>query len=436
MRYHLINGCLFITPAFVFAFPGGYWFGPLLLSALGIFAVARGEIRFGEFFGLIRHVPMLWGFAIYLVLYVFLTIYHRESFKDFGNLTPFLLAPFILIAIWRNKPNLAYFWFGCASGALLAFGIGATQVYLLNIERAFGFRHAISFGDTAVILGTGALVGLLYCKSALQYAYQKIYLLIGGVSGLLASLLSGSKGGWLSLFMVIVIVANAATHRLKWTKRLIVILSALVGIAAFVSLMPRLPVVDRVVSAYQGTRVWLETGEVTEGSASIRLAAFKAGIIAGAQSPLLGLGRQGQLDVIKAGVAAGTIDPVMIEKKVVLDTEVFSVFSIDNDLISIFPRQGLLGVLAVLCVHLGIFLTFYRYRKDTNEVLSAVTRMGMLLVLLYIEFGLSISVFGVTIFRTMYIAWAILLLGFLLIEKQRQADSSLPNTSGHSNFLN
>ena len=126
----------------------------------------------------------------------------------------------------------------------------------------------------------------------------------------------------------------------------------------------------------------------------------------------------------------------MLFRSAVENTEVFSVFSIDNDLISIFPRQGLLGVLAILCVHLGIFLTFWRYRKDTNEVMSAVTSLGMLLVLFYIEFGLSISVFGVTIFRTMYIAWAVLLLGFLLLEKQRQADSSWPNADGHSNFLN
>ena len=143
--------------------------------------------------------------------------------------------------------------------------------------------------------------------------------------------------------------------------------------------------------------------------------------MAGTHSPILGLGRQGQLEVIQAAVNAGLVDKVMIEKQMVGDTYVVSTFSIDNDLINLFSRQGILGVLGALAVHLGVFFTFWRYRNDSAESIKAISTFGILLVLLYFEFGLTISVFGGSIFRTMYASWAISLAGLLINEKRRLA---------------
>ena len=190
----------------------------------------------------------------------------------------------------------------------------------------------------------------------------------------------------------------------------------------FIAWMPKLPVLDRIVSAYHGAKIWIQTGEITEGSASIRLEAFKAGLLAGAHSPIVGLGRQGQLSVMQQAVSEGQINPIMIEKKVVDGEVSYSVFSIDNDLINLFARQGLLGIIGALAVHVGIFITFWRYRDQKYNVINALSTLGLLLVLLYFEFGLSISVFGVSIFRVIYATWAVLLLGLLMVERDRLAD--------------
>jgi hypothetical protein len=50
--------------------------------------------------------------------------------------------------------------------------------------------------------------------------------------------------------------------------------------------------------------------------------------------------------------------------------------------------------------------------------------MGVLLVLFYMEFGLTVSIFGTSIFRTMYISWSILLAGLLISEKRRLASAA------------
>ena len=163
---------------------------------------------------------MLWGFAVFIILHVALTAYHQEPAKDFGNILPFVLSPLVLIAIIRNEPDPHYFWYGCATGALLSFIIALAQVYLLDAGRAYGFSNAITFGDTAIVLGTSALVGLFYGYAGFQHSYQRAYLLVGGGSGLISSLLSGSKGGWLSLVMVVVLLASAATRSFSLLRRL------------------------------------------------------------------------------------------------------------------------------------------------------------------------------------------------------------------------
>lgn len=413
MQNRITNILLFLTPTLVFSFPGSYWLGALLFSILGLLILISKKSRFFEIAALLQETPIILGFLVYVLGHITLVLYHDDPLKDLGSVIPFLLSPFILIAVVSGEPNPRYFWLGCAFGALIAFIIAATQIYIFDAGRAFGFRNPILFGDTAIVLGTGALIGLFFCRSEFKNLSEKIFLFTCGLSGLFTSLLSGTKGGWLSLIMIIVLLVNAATRKLHIVKRVGLVFGCLLMLVVVVALVPKLPVIDRVVSAYHGTVRWLDSGDVTEGSASIRLESYKAGLMAGAQSPLIGLGKRGEQEAFKAAVDAGLIRKEMIEVNVV-----------DNDFISVFSQHGLIGVLGILSVHICVFWTFFRYRAVSDEVIKAIANMGILLVLFYTEFGLTVSIFGTSIFRTMYISWAILLAGLLISEKRRLVSAS------------
>jgi O-antigen ligase len=410
MQKKITNICLFLTPACVFAFPGSYWLGALMFSSIGIWMIARRQVGISDAIAALRDIPMMWGFLIYVVLYISLCIYHDEAAKDFGNVLPFLLSPLIFIAVSRNEPNPRNFWFGCATGALVAFLIGMYQVYILNVDRAFGFRNPIMFGNTAIILGAGSLVGYVYCRSFYQQIRSRIYLLVCGLAGLFTSLLSGTKGGWLSLAMIVVMLTGAFTHSLHWAKRVFIVTGILLTIGSIVILVPKLPIVDRMVSAYYGAVTWIKTGTVTEGSASIRLESFKAGLIAGSQSPLLGAGQQGAREAVMEAARKGLISREVVNGQV---------HDPHNDMISAFSKNGIVGVISVVSVQFGVLLTFWRWRKEPQVRIRALSLMGILLVILYVEFGLTISIFGTTIFRTMYVTWAILLAALIFAEKRR-----------------
>jgi O-antigen ligase len=97
---------------------------------------------------------------------------------------------------------------------------------------------------------------------------------------------------------------------------------------------------------------------------------------------------------------------------------------VDNDFISVFSRQGLVGVFSIIAIHVAAFLTFWRYRREPDDTLKALSSMGIFFVLLYLEFGLTVSIFSTKIFRTMYATWAILLAALIFSERRRISSGS------------
>ncbi len=388
-----------------------------MFSLVGVWLLIKRKVTMLQAKNLLFSYPVTWIFAAYSIIHVALTAYHRDPRSAYGNIVPFVLFPLILVAFMHISPSHKSFWRGAAVGALVALVIATYQIYALKVDRALGFRHPILFGNTAVVLGTAALIGWISCKTAFRDAVSRLILIAGGIAGLLASLLSGSKGGWMSLLMVIFFITLQATKEFDWKKKICTIVLVLTALTCIVAFSPRLVVIDRIVSAFHGTVTWVKTGEVTEYSASSRLESFKAGILAGSQSPIIGLGSSGQFEAIQKAIDNGSINPKFLDYKV-----------IDNDFISLFATKGVIGVLAALAVHLGLFFTFFKHRNDSSESVRALATMGMLLVMLYVEFGLSVSIFGTNIFRMMYISWTMILAGLIMVEKRNFETSLGPVT--------
>ncbi|MDP4772061.1 MAG: hypothetical protein NWR85_07425 [Limnohabitans sp.] len=106
---------------------------------------------------------------------------------------------------------------------MLAFFYAAYQVFALNIARAYGAtNHPIPFGNTAIVFSAVALVsGAMFPFEGPHAQKKRLFVWVAGVAGAGASLLSGSRGGWLSLFIVGFTVAYLATrHWPAWRRHL------------------------------------------------------------------------------------------------------------------------------------------------------------------------------------------------------------------------
>ncbi len=390
-----------------FAFPGSYQVGAWLLSAIGIYRMARSRISRNDFVEFFKHIPLLPAYFIFATVCFIIFTIHDEPASSYGLSLQFLVFPMMLVALAGQKLDSRYFFVGAAVGGVVALGIAAFQVYYLDMYRAAGLNGPIRLGNTSVVLGAAALIGFAYLRHTINSRPIRWLLLAGGMAGFTASLLSGSKGGWLSLIMVAIIFIGIVTRGANRSKRLLYFFSALIMMVCVSAFLPKSAVWDRISSAYRGTVVWINTGKVTEDSASIRLETNKMAWFIAMKSPWIGIPVREKFERMEEIVNEGLVDDVVLQYK-----------AIDNDILETLVSKGVLGLVTTFFVHVCTFIVFFRFRRDSVVAVRALAALGMMLPILYCEFGLASAIFSTTIFRTIYISWSMVLLGMIFAERR------------------
>ena len=128
--------------------------------------------------------------------------------RDFDKPSKYFLAlPCVAYAL-AFPPRLAWLWAGVWLGAC---GSGLLALYQTSVQalpRATGFTNAIQYGDLSLVLGMMCAVLLLVEWPRWRH-WQKLGWALAMLLGCLGSLLSGSRGGWLALLVVLPVCAPA-----------------------------------------------------------------------------------------------------------------------------------------------------------------------------------------------------------------------------------
>lgn len=155
----------------------------------------------------------------------------------------------MLLLAWHSRtPAVCWWWRGITLGAVLS-GLKALHDRLIEEERRAGdLINAIPFGNLSLVLGVLSLLWWLDNLGEGRRGLVVWWAALGAGMGLLGSLLSGTRGGWLTLPLVILVLAlrYGSRARLYWTtlspRRRIALLLAIImgiGLATLVAL-PRL----------------------------------------------------------------------------------------------------------------------------------------------------------------------------------------------------
>jgi hypothetical protein len=78
----------------------------------------------------------------------------------------------------------------------------------------------------------------------------------------------------------------------------------------------------------------------------------------------------------------------------------------------------LLGMLGLLAGYVGVWMAFWLWRRHEDAQIKTLSTIGLLLVLMYLEFGLTVSVFGINVFRSVFVTLAVVLLAFITVRSQ------------------
>lgn len=392
--------------------PGAYGVLTLWLAFYGVWYTKGFVTRVWQPSIQMGALPIWLGMVVYVVYGMGIGFWHGYKPSYFEAYLPTLLAPFMVNAVVVARPPQAMLWLGAASGAILAGCVAAYQSLYLQIGRAIGaLNNQIMFGDLAVVLGMFAAFGWLYWGRGQSKLWVKVYLLFGVFMALLASLLSGTKGGWLSILMLAVILVWLTYSHWHWAKRVLVAALVLWAIVLVAYMVPHDLVVNRVVSGLQGGHAWFATGQISDGSVSIRLEKWNQALGMIGDKPLSGWTTEGAIHelgqrLVNVGAGDGWTQT-------------------ENDLLQAGIVHGLPAIVSYLALYLGLILGFARIRQLQlpNALWVGLSTAGVVLVVLMLEFGLSVVVLGRNAFRHTLIVWSMLLLGYLLLLWQQHCST-------------
>jgi len=329
-----------------------------------------------------------------------------------------------MLVVQVGRSSLRALWLGVAGGALLGAGFVGWQRLALGMERPGGLLNPITFGDLSLCLSLLALAG----AATVRHAALRWIAALGVVSGLAASLLTGSRGGWLALPAACVLLAAARRHALL-PRRLVLgvpVLACALALGAYA--VPQTGVHARVAVGVEDVRLYL-AGSPVATSIGVRLDLWKAGLRLAVEHPWRGLDTPAYKRRMHEWVAAGELSPAVFAPP--------EPPHMHNDALQALVTRGIPGLLAWAAILLAPFL-FFRAQLARAPVSAsapglepeprarptqrqAAALAGMLVVLAYAAFGLSEVIFWSMKGSLFYALMVFLLMGWCLVDEDAGA---------------
>jgi O-antigen ligase len=387
----IINGVIiFGFSATLVLIPEAYWwfgFAAFVSSLLGcaalvIYRQSPGIYTHDDyklvgalvFFGSVWWWSVLGGNSLPLVAY---EGFHRLHFWPF-------IAAFFLLAVRVFTPSLHWLWAGVCCGAL---GTGVIAIYervVIGLERADNGINAIPFGNLSLLMAVLSLVAAIYYFQQRRQFYS--WLLVLAISaafmGFLASLLSGTRGGWVSIpflsALLLPATKNLITHKIRNVALL------------FIALM----VVT--IIAYPPTGVWLRLVDIFDdiyqyfinddanSSLGVRFELWRAGWTMFKENPVMGVG-EGAVQVWLNRLASENI----------IYERVANYPQLHSDVIDTLARRGGVGVISLLLLYIAFAVAFTKKLLQAHNDLRVrlLSISGMMVIIAFFDFGLTQAMF-------------------------------------------
>lgn len=366
---------VFLFCAIALVVPSGYSVGATLLFFGGLYCLARYPALCLQ---LQRADYWLFGiFFSYALILFGSCLIHDGSLRQLDKPLRFLLAPWGLFLLLRYPVQSATWWIGAAVGGWSTGLWAIQQKFFLGAERATGYTHTIQYGNLSLLLGLWCLAGLLWTQQ--QTAHRRLWqalLISGGLLGILGSLLSGSRGGWIGLPLVLLVFYRAYADLIRKKNQLLIGL-LIVSLAATAYFYPNLGVQNRIHEAIYDLEVYFIDANPNT-SLGARFEMWRAATQLIQERPLTGWGEK--------GYRAGLQHLVDEGKRAALITNFGQPH---NELLNMWVKHGILGLLALLLIYALPFRLFARGLVSPDLSRRANALAGVLLSVTFIDFGLS-----------------------------------------------
>ncbi|UJQ37047.1 O-antigen ligase family protein [Aeromonas caviae] len=384
----LVQLSAFSFGALAIAIPSGYSYGPALLAVISLFVFWRKD-----YLDCLTKVHKVVAALLFLYFLVFLvsTMLDSRELSQLDRPSRALMAMLTLPLLARHKVKLDVLLFGFGVGAIISACIAIYDKFYLGYERAFDFYSMpIQTGNISMSLGVFCLCGFLWCRAKGERRRSYFYLL-GTLAGLTGSFLSGTRGGWILLPLVVMSILffyrSAISKRDK--KWLLLIFTS----ASVIIFTPQTGVMNRVDEARSDIVKYID-GSERNTSLGIRFQLWRSAWDSFTYKPIFGWGHDGLRESQKQQLEKGQITEFIYNFN----------YHAHNQYLEDMAKRGLIGLSSLLGI-LFIPMVLAKSKMEGMPVTSAAFG-GLTIVmatgLTTIDYNLSQAYFahnsGITFF--------------------------------------
>ncbi len=319
---------------------------------------------------------------------------------DVGKRDRLLAMAWTALWVYVLQPPRVALWWGALAGIGSACLLALVQV-LGGAERASGWGNAIVFADVVLLL----MVLAVFFRPRRSWMWTVAALGVGMVT----ILLSGTRGTWPALLVLLVVLVLGCGWRSRRSRALL-LGGLIVAAVAVVMSVPGMRQQTRLAELQQDI-VRMDLGD-KNSSAGARMERLQIAAKAFVEHPLTGVG-VGHFDL------AMEVVPECSEARHA-QTERCHLGHAHNDLAEWAATMGMPGVVALAAVYgipLWLFASLRRRAPEAGKLRGAASA-GLMLVVAFMLCGLTQSMFAHQTTSSVYATFVGLLVGLALREAQ------------------
>lgn len=363
--------------------------------------VLRGHLRhWGELSGVTL------AFFLYFLVALGRMLLEHQPLRALDGPSRLLFGLTCIGVMYHLRPRNRYFFLGLCVTTLVAAAVAVWQVLGGEMPRAIGFtHHDIAFGDLALASGLMAACGLSAFRDPRLARVQWLPGL-ALLAGVLAWLLSGSRGGWFALPLVLIALLSYGRRLYGW--RMVILCALMLGLLALALALPATGVAHEIGLALDDVRRYLDGGAVTT-PVGIRLELWRASLMMFADHPWLGVGGDNFDAALQALAAAGRLPP----------SPALAYGNGNNDLLHSLATGGVLDATLLLMMYFAPLRYFTGELRRPDQGQHGLALAGVVLVAAFIGFGLTEVMFWPMMPKMFYVMMVCSLIGMCLAVRHR-----------------
>ncbi len=388
---------LLTYPGLMFAVKGGMNGAFLLLLLLSLWSLRPLWDRETAFY-------LMAMASLPVAIFLSQSYHHHYSGHPYDASSRFLLGVPVFMMLRRMRFDIA---------AIVQYGFPiATLIGCLMLKPIDDGRYGIStldlihFGDFALVMGVLSVLGIDW--NGRDAPLLRVLKVAGFLAGMYASIVSGSRGGWVAMPVFLMIFIYFRMGRV--TLRALLFVPLMLVIAGFIAYASSAEIHHRVDNLL-GDVTSLQQGN-PDTSTGIRLQLYRAAARVFTSNPVFGVGPEGFAKEMDAMQKAGLITPMAAD---------LGRGEVHNELLSRAAGMGVLGLAAMLAIYLVPAGIFYRSMRSQVPEIRQSGMLGLIFVSSFMVFGLTAETLNLTMASAFYgLTVAVLLAACLNIHLQRE----------------